>query len=212
MKVKRASSGLFYRNIGYLLPDYWRQFPGRREWVKLSGTATSRTIRPHPERATQPKFYLGRDERTAVVAAGRLEQLWEQVEARWKEQPSMQWYDPDTKSLYTVELDRPYWDEVTLQIAEAVRTHEPVARLAAPSYLAGYFHRPSDVTDWLADLRERFPVVALELADAGLAAEGRADTEKRARRHQRRAKALLRTTSPQRLHAAIDAYRRACSG
>jgi hypothetical protein len=64
MKVKRASSGLFYRNIGYPLPDYWQQFPGRREWVKMSGTATPRTVRPHPERATQPKFYLGRDERT----------------------------------------------------------------------------------------------------------------------------------------------------
>jgi hypothetical protein len=120
----------------------------------------------------------------------------------------MQWYEPDAKSLYTVELDRPYWDEVTLQIAEAVRTHEPVARLAVPSYLSGHFHRPSDVTDWLADLRERFPVVALELADASLAADGRADTEQRARRYQRRAKSLLRTISPQRLYPALEAYRR----
>jgi hypothetical protein len=28
--VKRASSGLYYRNLGYQLPDYWRQFPGAR--------------------------------------------------------------------------------------------------------------------------------------------------------------------------------------
>jgi hypothetical protein len=143
-----------------------------------------------------------------VIASGRLEQLWEQVEARWKGQPSMQWYDPDTRSSYTVELDRPYWDEVTLQIAEAVRTHQPVARLTFPSYLAGQFHRPSDMTDWLADLRGRFSVVAQELADAGLAAEGRADTEKRAKQHQRRARSLLRTMSPQRLHAAFGAYRK----
>jgi hypothetical protein len=180
MNVKRASSGLYYRNLGYQLSDYWRLFPGRTEWVKMSGTATPSPVRPHPERATQTKFYLGRDERLAVVAAGRLERLWEQVEARWRGRPSMQWYDPDAKSLHTVELDWPYWDEITLQIADAVRTHQPVARLVVPPHLDGYFNRPSDVTRWLADLRGRFPVVALELADAGLAYAGRADAELRA--------------------------------
>lgn len=69
---------------------------------------------PYPARPTQPKFYLGNDRRLAEIAANKLELLWETVKEDWKDDPTLVFFDPDTKAKWPVDFDRPYWDDVTL--------------------------------------------------------------------------------------------------
>ena len=78
---------------------------------------------------TQHKFYLGRDESKARLAGLRLEQLWQQVCTRW-----------NRENLYELRpTERPVWDGVTLDIAEAVRNGEAVARVRLPMPLSALF-------------------------------------------------------------------------
>jgi hypothetical protein len=73
--IKRADNGLYYRNLGYLLPAGWQTWKRELSYIEFGGAKPSVEIAPYPSRPTQPKFYLGRTERDAEIAAGRLEQI-----------------------------------------------------------------------------------------------------------------------------------------
>jgi hypothetical protein len=128
------------------------------------------------------------------------------VQEDWANDPTLIRFDPATKACWRVHLDRPYWNDVTLQIAEAVRQHLHAARITIPSWLAGHLNRPEKVTEWLADLRAQYPVVTLELADEKFRAETKRGAEAAAASHRRRGSAILYSLSPQTLHAALTAY------
>ena len=208
--VKQSLSGLYYRNLGYLLPDDW-PFWQRGEYTipidqLRDGSLPSVEAKLYPARPSQPKFYLGGDRRLADIAANRLELLWETVKEDWEDDQTLFWYDPDSKVKWHVILDRPHWNDVTLQIAEAIRTHSSVVRLTLTPRLSGLIPTPHDMVKWASAVRERFPIIAVELADGQAEVAGRQHARDMAARHRRLASEALSTVSSQRLHAAIDAY------
>ncbi|MFL5329833.1 MAG: hypothetical protein ACJ8C4_13060 [Gemmataceae bacterium] len=126
----KAANGQYVRNIG------WKE------------TATG---------YTQPKFYLGDDAAQARIIAARLEHLWEQVAARSERQqrerrsmPPMELKMPSAAamsrgapmmmSVQTPVCDttlppkpmKPIWDELTLEIAAAVRRGDASVKVSRP--------------------------------------------------------------------------------
>src|SRR5262245_37933024 len=87
----------------------------------------------------QHKFYLGREPDKATLAGLRLEQLWEQVGRRWQRENPTELYP----------TDRPVWDEITLAIAEAVRTGAAVARIPLPVPFSAMIPESPLIADWL---------------------------------------------------------------
>ena len=97
----------------------------------------------------QHRFYLGRDKTLAQRRSETLERLWELVEARWEglrqrhaileekwrdEVERGEWQDDmptldSMRSKWQLVLEGPSWDSVTLAIADAIRTGEPVCVL-----------------------------------------------------------------------------------
>ena len=155
----------------------------------------------------QHRFYLGRDRADAMLRSLQLEKVWDGVERRWERlgRPT----------------ERPLWDDITMQIAQAVARGEPVAKL-------DLFGRPQVMDDEgggylalkrLQDLQPDFPSIRLELADARLQAAIPA-AEEMEREFDRRlaGKGAARDavlaalderpvpTSGHRLHTALDGY------
>ena len=208
--VKQTQGGLFYRNLGYLLPDAWPYWQRGEFSIPIdrvrAGAWPSGEVEPYPARPSQRKFYLGGDRRLAEIAANKLELLWETVKEDWENDPTLVFHDPETKATWPVVLDQPYWNDVTLQIAEAIRTHSSVVRLTLTPRLSGLIPTPHDMVKWASAVRERYPFVAVELADDQAEVAGRQHAREKAARYRRLASEALSTVSSQRLHAAIDAY------
>ncbi len=83
----------------------------------------------------QHRFYLGRDRGEALLRCLQLERAWQAVERRWER---------DRRA------GRPVWDDLTLQIAQAVARGEAVVRLAPP-------RRPLSLDDYLSELHGLAP-------------------------------------------------------
>ncbi len=144
-----------------------------------------------PKGYSQHKFYLGREEGKAKVAAIRLEQLWAAVCRRWerwtlavpREKPDESCLVrtarvPGTGANVTfgvavgigedvefVRPGRPLWDDVTMAIAEAIRNGEAVARVPLPDKLIPKGQGDPSVGHWLMQLREDVPGIVIELLD-----------------------------------------------
>src|ERR1019366_3394656 len=123
MMVTRKFKEQYVRDLGWLLPGNWRFWPRRGGVTRFPGGTVDTKLpiedRPKP---TQKRFYLGKVQSTATSTVARLEQLWTCIERRYEVDSLLRWWDRDRQTLWDVELDRPYWDAVTLEIAEAIRT------------------------------------------------------------------------------------------
>jgi hypothetical protein len=208
----QASDGHFVRNIG------WKR------------TETG---------YAQPKFYLGRDESTARVISLRLEQLWEQVARRWKREldrspafpeyqihtDSMQffaggqWKSGSYLSLTSIGFrkpanedasnDRPVWDQLTREIAEAVRRGESIVKVSCQNsqfdkVSGGDFMRMSD---WLTTLQEDITVVRIELLDVEAQRQFDENQQREARQHIEHGRKLMhRKAGGETLRVALDKY------
>lgn len=104
---------------------------------------------------TQHKFYLGREESKAKLASLRLEQLWQEVCKRMERENAYE-LNP---------TDRPIWDEVTLNIAEAVRKGDAVARVPLPIPFSALIPESPLIGDWLDRLQNDITVIKVELRD-----------------------------------------------
>lgn len=145
----------------------------------------------------QHKFYLGRDEHKATVANLRLEQLWEQMQERWER---------DKKS-FTNPTDRPVWDEVTISIAEAVRSAANVARVPLPLALSAMVPESPLIAHWFDQLQADFAFIKIEIDDT----DAQNITEEVAHKEGQRLvdmgrKLILRKLGGESLQAALDAY------
>jgi integrase len=189
----------------------------------------------------QPRFYLGRDKAQAEMRAMKLERLWELVEARceamrqrhaileekWRQEMERGEWQDDMQTLeksrarWKKLVEGPYWDSVTLEIADAIRKGESVCVLDHREHFKGSVDweggevvveddGPDTQLEWLRELQQAFPIVTLKLADEEKYQEGVGKAAGRRRTWQRLADREAKLASPQedtqRLHAALDAY------
>jgi hypothetical protein len=203
MTVSRKFKDQYVRDLGWQLPNNWRFWPRKGGVTRFPGGAVATKLptedRPKP---TQKRFYLGRDQSVATATVARLEQLWGCVEQRFEMDPLLRWWDRDRQTLWDVELDRPYWDAVTLEIAEAIRTGQPLARVHVPDYLDGLMTAAGAVK-WLHELQDTFPFVRLELADSRLQREGSSVLADLAREYRETADDLVQSFNTQTLGEAV---------
>lgn len=157
-----------------------------------------------------PRIYLGDDERTARGNVVRLEGLWEGVEARWS----------DLQAEGMADTDRPTWDEVTLQLAKAVGRGEFKVTVQPTDDVKDGF----DLAVWIANLRDYFPQIQINLPSelAATATEAsqefidvaETDAEKERTRHHREMREIKqyaatyegKIRTQETLHDALDAY------
>ena len=165
--------------------------------------ATKLPVEDRPKPA-QKRFYLGKVQSAATSTVARLEQLWACVERRYEADPLLRWWDRDRQTLWDVELDRPYWDAVTLEVAEDIRTGQPVARIHVPDYLDGLMTAAGAVK-WLRELQDAYALVRLELADSRLEQEGGSVLTELARHYRDTADDLVRSFNTQTLGEAVAA-------
>jgi hypothetical protein len=189
----------------------------------------------------QPRFYLGRDKTQAEKRAMKLERLWELVEARWEamrqrhavleekwrqEVERGEWQDDmptlgRTRARWKKLLEGPYWDSVTLKMADAIRKGETVCVLDHREHFKDSVDwergeivlendSPETQLEWLRELQQAFPIITLKLADEKKYEEGVEQAKKSQRAFQRLADRAADLAAPredaQRLHAALDAY------
>lgn len=203
----RASNGQFVRNLG------WQR----------SATGYS-----------QHKFYLGRDEATAKVASLRLEQVWTQVAKRWEREratellfrsPDWQLQDVAVRGRSHVALtahgvgkpvatllaeERPVWDELTLEIAGAVRRGESLVKVSPPlpngtATKVG----PFSASDWLATLQDDITVIRIELVDDAMQRKFDEGQQREAHQHIEHGRKLLhKKAGGETLHVAFTAYKK----
>src|SRR5262245_4584134 len=104
-------------------------------------------------------------------------------------------------------VGRPVWDEVTLAIAEAVRSGANVARVPLPLPFSAMVAESSLVADWLDRLQDDFTVVKIELREqvAQKMAMGTLETHGR-RLMQMGQRMVQKAAGGETLHAALDAY------
>jgi hypothetical protein len=148
---------------------------------------------------TQHKFYLGRDESKARLAGLRLEQLWQQVCVRW-----------NRENLYELHpTKRPVWDGVTLDIAEAVRNGEAVARVRLPMPLSAFVPESPLIGDWHDQLQSDITVIKIELHDEEAQDHSEDFLQKQGHRLLEMGRRMLRERSGgESLHAALNGYSR----
>ena len=205
----RAANGQFVRNLGW---------------------------KPTPKGFTQVKFYLGRDENAAVIAAKRLETLWDAVAARWQRmQPERRMapqrrrqphvnsgfgWGPDgrlgtVKSVVrfgvaddsdSIADDRPVWDTTTLEIADAVRRGEAVALVSIPKELSVFKVESGVLGVWLHDLQREFAVIKIELEPQLQANVNDVDLREGRRLVDMGNRLLRKPGSAATLHRALSAY------
>ncbi|MGO8749484.1 MAG: hypothetical protein ACLQNE_26290 [Thermoguttaceae bacterium] len=123
IELKRNKKGLYSRSVG---------------WKRSGDEIITHT------------FYLGRDESAAKLANLRLEKLWEQVQATWKE---------------TGTGDRPLWDRHTLQIGQAIAHGQNEVALECPPEFEG---RPFDYDWWIKQMAHHYDVIRVIPTDADL--------------------------------------------
>ena len=205
----RDKRGMFVRNLGW----------------KLSG-----------EKYAQQKFYLGSEEAKAQIASLKLEQLWNAFSARWEASTlPIARLKPDSESQSVVadtptpqnplgtgatvvltvgvgELEyvregRPVWDEVSMAIAEAIRSGESVARVPVPEPLNKLPLTHATIGQWLYQLRRDVPSIHIELRDlvknAAAEQEIHDDGQKLIEEGRRR---IQQKGKSETLHTALAAY------
>ncbi|MDB4396462.1 hypothetical protein N9003_01300 [bacterium] len=160
----RDQKGRYFRNLG---------------WLRNELTGAVR----------QKKCYLGHDEDEAKFANSRLEALWACIErVHERDQAIESLFDAaGGRKEIQVEVsgnflrlkktpggniapDRCIWSSLTLELAEAIRSSEPVARISdknIPGYQSPLIRIELDV--WLSKLREDFTSFILSLKTKSLA-------------------------------------------
>ena len=180
---------------------------------------------------SQHRFYLGRDRADAIIRGIQLERCWEGVERRWErlrtkarererdreagcgwDHPSAAAWPNDSESRALVASDRPFWDETTLALAQAVVRGETAVRLATPPRWYGgdvvgarWAEHPGQFADWLRDLRLDFPQISIELASEAHQQEANAHEVEQVAAARRVVEEVV-PTSGQTLHQALDAF------
>src|SRR4051794_19462535 len=111
----------------------------------------------------QHLFRLGKDRGEAEKRNMRLEALWRYVEQRWR----------DLRERLLTNDPIPVWDEITLQMGQAVARGETVVRLSVSAEIRSSFESyPSAAVLWLQSLQRAFPCVSLQIEDADLYERG----------------------------------------
>jgi hypothetical protein len=152
----------------------------------------------------KPHFWLGSNESQAEQRAARLELLWSQVEADWKELPAE--YPNWLGTALVKKPDRPVWDEITLPAAKSIAKGGLTFPLPRnPSWSAYHY------TLQLTRVQRRFSAVVFVPADedkkiheAGVDIH-RLTAQQEIERAQKRLASLEGRTG-QTWHQAIDAY------
>jgi hypothetical protein len=157
-----------------------------------------------------PRIYLGAEERAARANVVRLEGLWQGVEARWN----------DLHAAGMPDTDKPVWDDVTLQLAKAVGRGLFKVTVQPPDDGNDGW----DLAVWIADLRNYFPQIQINLPPelAATATEAskefidvaEADAEKERSRHRATMREIKdyaatyegKIRTQETLHDALDAY------
>src|SRR5207302_945708 len=166
-KLTRDASGQYRRDLG------WK--PGRNGGY------------------VQHRFYLGRDLKRAQRLVHRLEALWDQIEARWEQNPDLR------------QGERPVWNEYTLAMAKGIVDEAKEIRVPLPLLFPGE-NKTINVESfglWFWKLIQDFPGLNLTVDDERLKenlANLRARYEVKAERLEPVCK------SGQTLHEALDAY------
>ena len=193
-----------------------------------------RTRNPRSGKIAQRKFYLGHDEDAARHAAARLEALWKCVERRFERlhsqrlvlealeeehRPPLEYEMIGNVLQVKPYIPHPLWCPISLQIAEAIRDGRPIARISldlehsTANRVSGRqtFDPGSKfkvATDMLAELRQDFNVIHLELEDDALSALANQQIKQTAERLLGESVRLqAKPLSHQRLHQAIEDYK-----
>jgi len=207
-RLKKAANGLYFRNLGY---------------------------RKTQKGYSQPKFYLGRDQRQAGIANLMLEQLWAAVKRRWEAQMLQKAQVKDTEAnaadtslvpiaavpgsaaIVTVGVPeveyvrdgKPVWDSAALCVAEAIRNGEAVAQVPLPEQLASYDLQSASVGYWLDGLRRDFcdVPVRIELLEPDKQAEAEQEIRLRGTELIEEGRRMVRQRAGgERLHTAFKEY------
>jgi hypothetical protein len=101
-------------------------------------------------RMVQHLFRLGRDQQEAQRRNMRLERLWECVVALWKLH----------RANGKTDATSPVWDDYTLSIGQAIAHGEEDCILTAPPGV-----QPGIALEWLAVMRQWYPVIPLRLRE-----------------------------------------------
>jgi hypothetical protein len=145
----------------------------------------------------QHKFYLGRDETMAHAASGRLELLWEQVCKRWEHQKDVEQHP----------TSEPVWDATTLEVANAIRNGDAVARVTLPMPLSAFIPDSPFVAEWFHRLQSDITVIRIEMLDPEIERQSEETLKKEGDRLVEMGRRLLRKKSGgDSLHAALNAY------
>jgi len=102
-----------------------------------------------------PRFYLGDDEKRAMVNNARLEEMWDGVEERWH----------DFREAKLAVSPFPCWDSVTLQLAKAISKGEYKIELECDE-------PPQEAAVFVGDLWTYFPMIQVTIPDMGTLNEG----------------------------------------
>jgi hypothetical protein len=148
------------------------------------------------DRYIQHLFRLGRNREEAQRRNMRLERLWDCVVALWKLH----------KANGKTDAPCPLWDEYTLAIGQAIAKGAEVCTLTAPPGV-----QPGIALEWLAIMRQWYPVIPLKLrediAKAGVEEiERRRSTLESSRRLHEKALEAAGVSVAGTLHLALDAY------
>lgn len=102
---------------------------------------------------------------------------------------------------------KPIWDDVTLAIADAIRSCEPVARVPVPKQLGQFGLESPSVGHWLDQLRRDVPFVHIELRDLEKHQEAEAQIHEEGAKLIDRGRRMIRQgASGETLHVALAAY------
>ena len=157
-----------------------------------------------------PRIYLTDNERAAQANVGRLEGVWQGVEDRWN----------DLHAEGMADTLFPTWDETTHLIAKAVGKGLFKVTIQPPSDVKDDF----DLAVWIADLRNYFPQLQINLpAELAVTAKeasqefidvAEADAEKERTRHRAEMLEIKefatayegKVRTQETLHDGLDAY------
>jgi integrase len=157
-----------------------------------------------------PRIYLGAEERAARANVVRLEGVWQGVESRW--------HDLHVEEM--ADTEKPVWDDVTIQIAKFVGRGLFKVVINPPDDVKDGF----DLAVWIADLRNYFPQIQINLPPEFAATATEAsqefidlaerDAEKERTRHRAEMREIKeyaaayqgKIRTQETLHDALDAY------
>jgi hypothetical protein len=149
------------------------------------------------------------------------------LEEKWRQEVERGEWQDDLETLEKVRAkwrqltEGPSWDSVTLAIADAIRTGEPVCVLDHGEHFQSSMNgekgeiiwqhsSPEAHLEWLRGLQQAFPIITLKLADEKQYQKGVEQAKQRQQAFQQLADRQANLAAPredtQRLHLALDAY------